>query len=74
MKILSVILFITITYMASAQTKIYLTAGDKTMAATLVDNSATRELVSLLSKGDIRGAILVLARLTMRQPQISKNF
>ncbi len=36
-----------------AQTKITLSVGDKTMTATLVDNNATRELESLLSKGPI---------------------
>lgn len=40
-----------ITVMASAQTKIYLTVGEKTMTATLVDNAATQKWVSLLYKG-----------------------
>lgn len=39
--------------MSTAQTKINLTIGDKTMTATLVDNSATRELVSMLSQTPI---------------------
>lgn len=39
--------------MATSQTKIYLTVGGKSMSATLVSNSATQELVSLLSKGPI---------------------
>lgn len=39
--------------MSSAQTKINLTVGDKTMTATLVDNSATRVLASMLSQAPI---------------------
>ncbi len=39
--------------MASAQTKIRLTVGNNTMSATLVDNSATHALVSLLAAGPI---------------------
>ena len=39
--------------MSSAQTKINLTIGNKTMTATLVENSATRELVSMLSQTPI---------------------
>lgn len=39
--------------MSSAQTKINLTVGDKTMTATLVENSATRELVSMLSQSPV---------------------
>ena len=39
--------------MSLAQTKMNLTIGDKTMTATLVDNSATRELVSMLSKAPV---------------------
>ncbi len=39
--------------MAFSQTKIMLTIGDKTMTASLVDNAATHELLSLLQKGPI---------------------
>lgn len=46
-------LFLSITLMLSAQTKISLTIGDKTMTATLVDNAATRELTALLSQGSV---------------------
>lgn len=46
-----------VSIMVSAQTKINLTVGDKSMSATLVDNAATRELVSLLSDGPIRIAM-----------------
>ncbi|MDE6792337.1 MAG: hypothetical protein K2J48_04570 [Muribaculaceae bacterium] len=42
-----------ITLMVSAQTKITLTVGDRSMTASLVENQATQELLSLLSKGDI---------------------
>ncbi len=42
-----------IALMSSAQTKINLTIGNKTMTATLVENSATRELVSMLSQTPI---------------------
>ncbi len=39
--------------MISAQTKVKLTVGGKSVSATLVDNGATRELVSLLQNGSI---------------------
>ncbi len=39
--------------MASAQTQIYLTAGDRTVTATLADNTATRVLTSLLDAGPV---------------------
>lgn len=39
--------------MATAQTKIILSIGANSMTATLVDNSATRELKELLEKGPI---------------------
>ena len=39
--------------MASAQSKIYLTAGNQTVSATLADNEATRTLVNLLGKSPI---------------------
>ncbi|MDE6019009.1 MAG: hypothetical protein K2G85_09390 [Muribaculaceae bacterium] len=42
-----------ISIMAFSQTKILLTVGEKTMTATLVDNTATRELKALLEKGPI---------------------
>ena len=46
-------LFLSITFMLSAQSKINLTVGDKTITATLVDNSATRELTAILFRGPI---------------------
>ena len=42
-----------VSVMAFSQSKILLTAGDNTMTASLVDNAATRELLSLLQKGPI---------------------
>lgn len=39
--------------MASAQTKVTLSVGERTATATLADNSACRELASLLEKGPI---------------------
>lgn len=39
--------------MAVAQTKIYVTVGQKSMTATLVDNETTRALISLLNDGPI---------------------
>ncbi len=39
--------------MSSAQNKIRLSIGDKSMTVTLVDNAATRELQTLLQKGPI---------------------
>lgn len=39
--------------MANAQTKIYLTIGENTMSASLVDNISTRNLISLLEQGPI---------------------
>ena len=52
-KIVFMALMTMISFMASSQTKIRLTAAGNTMTATLVDNEATRELTSLLEKGDI---------------------
>lgn len=52
-KLLLLTIFSIFALMSSAQTKINLTIGDKTMTATLVDNSATRELVSMLSQTPI---------------------
>lgn len=46
-------LFLSIALMLSAQSKINLAVGDKTLNATLVDNSATRELTAILSRGPI---------------------
>lgn len=42
-----------VTAKVSSQTRIRLTAAGNTMTATLADNEATRELTSLLEKGDI---------------------
>lgn len=39
--------------MASAQTKVTLSVGDRTATATLADNTACRKLVALLEKGPI---------------------
>lgn len=47
------ILFCFISVIGMAQTKIKLSVGDKALTATLVENEATRELESLLSKGPI---------------------
>lgn len=52
-RILLIIFVSAITTMATAQTKIYLSTGGKSVTATLVDNDATKELVKLLSQGDI---------------------
>ncbi len=52
-KILVLISLSIITFMSSAQNKIRLSIGDKSMTATLVDNTATRELQTLLQKGPI---------------------
>lgn len=52
-KSLLLTIFSILALMSSAQTKINLTVGDKTMTATLVENSATRELVSMLSQGPV---------------------
>lgn len=52
-KLLLLTIFSIFALMSSAQTKINLTIGDKTMTATLVENSATRELVSMLSQTPI---------------------
>lgn len=50
-KLFLILVSLTTTIMAFAQTKIYLTVGDKTMTAILVDNAATQKWVSLLEKG-----------------------
>ena len=52
-KTLLFILITAFTLMTSAQTRITLTAGDRSMTASLADNNATRELVALLKQGSI---------------------
>jgi len=52
-KFIFLTLILLISCMAVAQTKIDLTIGNKTMTATLADNEATRELVSMLSGGPV---------------------
>lgn len=42
-----------ISFMAHSQTKILLSVGDRSLTASLVDNTATRELLELLEKGAI---------------------
>lgn len=42
-----------VTLIGMAQTKIYLTAGGKTMTATLADNEAARSLAALLAQGPV---------------------
>lgn len=42
-----------VSIMASAQTKVTLSVGDRTATATLADNAACRELATLLEKGPI---------------------
>ena len=42
-----------ISFMASSQTKVLLKVGGNSMAATLTDNEATRELTKLLEHGDL---------------------
>ncbi len=46
-------IFISVANMLNAQTKIKLTVGSNSISATLVDNEATRELVSLLKNDPI---------------------
>lgn len=54
MKRIFVLYLLTVVYvMAFSQTKILLTVGDRTMSATLVENAATEELVSLLQNGPV---------------------
>lgn len=48
-----VLVFYSITMMANAQTKIVLSIGNESMTANLVDNEATRALVSLLEHAPI---------------------
>lgn len=50
-KLLLLPLLLSISVMATAQTKIQLTVGSRSMTATLVDNEATRKLLSLLENG-----------------------
>lgn len=52
-KFIFIVLMTAVTYMVSAQTKVLLTVGGKTMTATLVDNEATRELKEILEQGEI---------------------
>jgi len=52
MKQIAITLFLSfLSIMASAQTKVILSVGDRTVTATLADNAACRELVALLEKG-----------------------
>ncbi len=46
-------ILISVANIMNAQTKIKLTVGGNSVSATLVDNGATRGLVSLLQKGSI---------------------
>lgn len=52
-KSLFIVLMTLISIMASSQTKVLLTVGENTMAATMADNEATRELKELLKKGPV---------------------
>lgn len=52
-RIIFICLFSIISIMAHPQRDILLTVGDKTISATLADNSATRELIELLQKEPI---------------------
>lgn len=52
-KLLLFTVFSIFALMSLAQTKIRLTIGDRAMTATLVDNSATRELTAILSQGPV---------------------
>ncbi len=52
-KLFIAILFCFTSFIGMAQTKITLSVGEKTLTATLVENAATREMESLLSKGAI---------------------
>lgn len=45
------LLLLVSSFMATSQTKIYLTVGGESRSATLADNSATKALVGLLEKG-----------------------
>ena len=54
MKRTVILIFLSIfPYMIKAQSKIFLTVGDKAVTATLADNDATKALVNLLEKGPI---------------------
>lgn len=50
-----ILVFISLTaaIMTMAQNRLYLTAGNRTMTATLAENSATRSLISLLESGPV---------------------
>ncbi len=53
MKKLFAVILSFMSIMASAQTKIYLSASGATISATLADNSATAALVTMLSSGPV---------------------
>lgn len=54
MKQIAITLFLSfLSIMASAQTKVIMTVGNRTATATLADNAACRELAELLEKGPI---------------------
>ncbi|MDE6653572.1 MAG: hypothetical protein K2K37_04200 [Muribaculaceae bacterium] len=52
-KLFFIALMTAVSFMASSQTKIFLTVGGNTITATLADNDATRELKELLNKESI---------------------
>lgn len=51
--LLLTLLLTTLSVMASAQTKVTLSVGERTVTATLADNAACRELADLLENGPI---------------------
>lgn len=54
MKRLSILILLSLAYvMGYSQTKIDITVGDNTMVATLAENEATKQLISLLADGPI---------------------
>lgn len=52
-RFLLVIISLTSTIMATAQNKLYLKAGSRTITATLAENAATRSLIQLLESGPV---------------------
>lgn len=52
-RFLLVFILLTATIMATAQNKLYITVGSRTLTATLAENAATRSLIKLLESGPV---------------------
>lgn len=53
MRVILVSFLFAVSFMAHSQNKVLLTFGGKSLTATLVENSATAELLAMLAEGDV---------------------